>query len=322
MKIIFTIFWSCVLLVNANCQSLLSGLQSPVIFKGNDTTAYRDPAIIYGNKVFYLFFTLVEIEKDGKVFSYTATSHSRDLKKWSLPRKITPRNQNLNYSSPGNIIKFGDEWVLCLQTYPRPNHFISQPTRYGNKDARIYTMRSTDLINWGKPEIIMVKGREIPVEKMGRMIDPYLLEDKDEQGKYWCFYKQDGVSMSWSYDLVNWTFQGRAEAGENVCVLTENNEYIMFHSPKNGIGILKSNDLKNWLPWGELITLGQKEWDWARGRITAGTVINLNEIKGIEKYIMFFHGSGPLSEQEGDFDKNASIGIAWSNDLIYWEYPK
>lgn len=96
----------------------------------------------------------------------------------------------------------------------------------------------------------------------------------------------------------------------------------MFHSPKNGIGILKSNDLKNWYPWGELITLGQKEWDWARGRITAGAVINLNETKGIEKYIMFFHGSEPLSEQEGDFDKNASIGIAWSNDLIYWEYPE
>jgi len=183
-------------------------------------------------------------------------------------------------------------------------------------------MRSKDLINWGEPELMMVKGRKVPVEKMGRMIDPYLLEDKDEQGKFWCFYKQNGVSMSWSYDLVHWTFQGRAEAGENVCVLTGNNEYIMFHSPKNGIGILKSNNLKNWLPWGELITLGQKEWDWSRGRFTAGAVINLNATKGIEKYIMFFHGSGPLSETEGDFDKNASIGIAWSNDLIDWEYPK
>jgi len=40
------------------------------------------------------------------------------------------------------------------------------------------------------------------------------------------------------------------------------------------------------------------------------------------KYIMLFHGSGPLTENDGDFDKNASIGIAWSNDLINWEWPK
>jgi hypothetical protein len=183
-------------------------------------------------------------------------------------------------------------------------------------------MRSKDLANWGKPEIMMVKGKEIQVEKMGRMIDPYLLEDKNEKGKFWCFYKQEGVSMSWSYDLENWTFHGRAKAGENVCVLIEKDEYIMFHSPGNGIGILKSHDLKSWLPWGELITLGQKEWNWAKGRISAGAVINLTSTKGIKKYIMFFHGSGPRTEQEGDFDKNASIGIAWSNDLIYWEYPK
>jgi hypothetical protein len=36
---------------------------------------------------------------------------------------------------------------------------------------------------------------------------------------------------------------------------------------------------------------------------------------------MFFHGSGPLTEAQGDFDKNASIGIAWSNDLIHWNWP-
>ncbi len=88
------------------------------------------------------------------------------------------------------------------------------------------------------------------------MIDPYLLEDKDEKGRYRCFYKQRGVSMSWSYDLQNWTFHGNTDAGENVCVLVENDEYILFHSPGNGIGILKSKDLENWEPWGELITLG------------------------------------------------------------------
>ena len=59
-----------------------------------------------------------------------------------------------------------------------------------------------------------------------------------------------------------------------------------------------------------------------KGRITAGAVVDLREIKGIERYVMFFHGSGPNKESEGDFDKNSSLGIAWSEDLINWDWPK
>jgi hypothetical protein len=29
---------------------------------------------------------------------------------------------------------------------------------------------------------------------MGRMIDAYLLADKDEPGKWWCLYKQNGLT--------------------------------------------------------------------------------------------------------------------------------
>jgi len=302
-------------------QSKLLKLKSPVLFSGDSVTAYRDPAILYHNKTFYLFFTLIESEKDGKVFCYTASSHSKNLVKWSAPVKITPRDQKLNFGSPGNVIRFRNEWILCLQTYPRPDHYNYQPVRYGDATARIFIMRSRDLVNWSEPELLKVKGNDVPVEKMGRMIDAYLVEDKDEKGKYWCFYKQRGVSMSYSNDLVNWTFFGFTEAGENTTVLTENDEYILFHSPSNGIGIKRSRDLVNWTDWGSLITLGQAEWPWARGRITAGTVVNLKNVKGIGNYIMFFHGSGPLRETEGDFDKNASIGIAWSSDLISWKWP-
>jgi hypothetical protein len=301
-------------------QTMLKKLKSPVIFSGDSVTAYRDPAILYHNKTFYLFFSLVEVEQDGKVFSYTATSKSRDLRRWSKPVKITPRDQSLDFCSPGNVLRFGDEWVLCLQTYPRPGLYINQ-VKYGDATARIYTMKSKDLISWSSQEIIKVKGNDIAVQDMGRMIDPYLVEDKDEKGKYWCFYKQRGVSMSYSHDLVNWTFFGSTESGENTCVLTENDEYILFHSPSNGIGIKKSGDLKTWKTWGELITLGQDQWTWAKGRITAGAVINLKNVRGIEHYLMFFHGSGPLKENEGDFDKNASIGIAWSSDLVNWSWP-
>ncbi len=86
-------------------QNILQSLQSPIIFKGNDSIAYRDPAILYHNKMFYLFFTMVKSEADGKVYSYTTMSTSKDLRKWSDKKIITPRNQNLDYSSPGNVAR-------------------------------------------------------------------------------------------------------------------------------------------------------------------------------------------------------------------------
>ena len=310
-----------ILSVSVNAQQIeLDKLKSPVIFRGNETTAYRDPAVIYENGMFHLFFTVVEIEPDGMIFMFTAYSSSIDLINWTSPQKLTEKNQNLNFSSPGNIIRFKDEWILCLQTYPRPGYTAVQMPKYGNASARLYIMRSKNLDDWGEPELLKVKGDDVPTEEMGRMIDPFLLEDKDEPGKLWCFFKQNGVSMSYSYDLKNWTFFGHTESGENVCVLVENNEYILFHSPQNGIGIKKSSDMKNWVDWGKTITLGQQDWDWAKGRITAGAVIKL-ENNPMAKYLMFFHGSGPLTEAKGDFDKNASIGIAWSNDMINWNWP-
>ncbi len=301
-------------------SNLLNRLISPIIFKGNDSTAYRDPAVLYQNNKFYLFFTLVKTE-GGKIYSYTAMSQSKDVRHWSPVKVITPKDQSLDYCSPGNIVRFKDEWVMCLQTYPRPDYTANQPPRYGNGDCRLFLMRSKDLENWGLPEILKVKGPDVKIGDMGRMIDPYLLEDKDEKGKWWCFYKQNGVSMSYSYDLCNWTYFGHTESGENVTVLKENNEYILIHSPSNGIAIKRSPDLKIWKDWGGLITLGQTEWEWAKGRITAGTIINLKDIKKLGKYVMFFHGSGPKTEQQGDFDRNASIGIAWSDDLVIWDWP-
>jgi hypothetical protein len=316
--VILILLLDCIL---ASGQTKLKKLQSPVLFRGDSVTAYRAPAVLYQNKTFYLFFALSEVESDGKVFTYVAESESTDLRRWSEPVKITPRDQNLDYSSPGNVIRFKDEWILCLQTYPRPGLYISQGMRTADASSRIFIMRSRDLNKWSEPEMLRVKGPDVPVEKMGRMIDPYIIEDKDEKGKYWCFYKQNGVSMSYSYNLIDWTFFGYTESGENVSVLIENNEYILFHSPSNGIGIKKSSDLIIWKSWGKLITLGQSEWEWAKGRIGGAVVTDLRNVKGYENFLMFFYALGPLTESQGNFDKNVSIGIAWSKDLENWNWP-
>ena len=292
-------------------------VKSPILFKGDYKFAYRDPAVIYHDGEFHLFFTLVERAADTGMYLFTAHSKSEDLIHWTYPKKLTPRDRNLNYSSPGNIIRYNNQWLMCLQTYPTPNR-----ETWGNSSSRIWIMRSDDLEHWSDPEMLMVKGDDIPVSKMGRMIDPYLLEDANEPGKWWCYYKQNGVSMSYSYDLMNWTFSGTANSGENVTVLYKEGMYILFHSPENGIGIKKSTSP---IKWGEdeaLITFGQKNWPWAQRRLTAATVIDLTENPKFGKYIMFFHGSS----EEGASPKynahnNASLGIAWSSDLENWEWP-
>ena len=300
----------------------LNDLKSPVILKGDDSTAYRDPAILYHNKTFHLFFTIVMTEKDNHIYSYTGQSLSTDLKSWSDPEIITPKGQLLNYSSPGNIIRYEDEWILCLQTYPRPDYKRGDDLKWANQSARIFIMRSKDLMNWNEPELLKVKGAEVPVSEMGRMIDPYLLEDKDEPGKWWCFYKQNGVSYSYTHDFVKWSYVGHAKSGENVTVLVEEDEYILMHSPSNGIGIKRSTDFTRWKDDEGLITLGQKDWPWAENRLTAGTVIDLRAEPGINKYIMFFHAGGPGKiKTQDNVDANCSIGIAWSGNLKDWEWP-
>lgn len=289
-------------------------LASLILFRGDASTAYRDPAVVFHDGEFHLYFTLVMTESDGQPYLYTAWSKSSDLAHWTEPKTFTPRDRSLNFSSPGNVIRFSNEWVLCLQTYPRPNG-----EKYGNSTSRLWIRRSPDLENWSEPELLRVKGPDVPTEKMGRMIDPYLLEDKDEPGKWWCFYKQNGASMSWSRDLKTWTYFGRVEAGENVCVLVEAGEYVMFHSPANGIGVKRSRDLKDWRSAGTA-TLGQSSWPWAKGRLTAGFVLDLRAEPRVGKLVMFFHGSGPEDERTM-FDRFASIGLAWSEDWKNWHWP-
>ena len=295
-----------------------NAVRSVVIIKGDANTAYRDPAALYYDGWFYLYFEVIKREPDKKVYIYTAWSKSRDLISWSNPHIFTPRDQNLNFGSPGDVTRFGNAWVLCLQTYPRPNG-----ERYGNQNARLWIMRSQDLENWGPPELLKVLGPGVSQEDMGRMIDPYLLQDKDDPGKWWCLYKQKGkVTLSWSRDLMTWRSTGiEVAGGENPCVIPDGNEYILYYAPADGIGVKRSPDLEQWRDQG-VLKLGQKDWPWAQGRLTAGFVLDLRKEQRIGKALMFFHGSQfPENDPRGGFDNYASIGLAWSSDLKTWDWP-
>lgn len=274
------------------------------IFKQNEKYSYRDPAAYYENGKVYLFFSLVENDGNNQYF-YVAISISEDFVHWTKPKILTEKNTAKNYSSPGNVIKYNGEYYLCIQTYPRPNG-----EKYGNENSRIYTIKSRDLINWCEPELLKVKS-DIAVSDMGRMIDPYILNDG---GIFRCFFKQNGVSFSESNDLKHWDFKSCTDCGENVCVIKKNGEYLIFNSPENGIALLKTKDFKTFNHYG-ITYLNQTEWLWAKDRITAGFVLDMSQENFKYKYIMFFHG-----DNEDNYLFGASIGIAFSNDLVNWEY--
>ena len=71
---------------------------------------------------------------------------------------------------------------------------------------------------------------------------------------------------------------------------------LRFHSPSNAIGIKRSSNLVNWQNRGQRVTLRQKDWSWAHGQITTGTLGDLRQLVGAEKYLIFYHGSGPEAE--------------------------
>lgn len=284
----------------------LGPTQDPRIFRGDAKTAYRDPAAVWHDGTCHLYFTLVETDPDKTVHSFVAQSESKDLISWTPPVKITPKSV-LDYSSPGNVVRDGDEWVICYQSYPRPGNRDDGVVRYGDATARLFTARSKDLRNWSAPELLRVKGPAVTEKDMGRMIDPFLV--RDDKGIWWCFYKQNGASISRSSDLKTWEYVGHTEAGENVCVIKDGPRWLMMHSPSTGMGIKSSTDLIHWKAEPELITLDQEKWDWARGRLTAGFLLDAHNVPGRKDWLLFFHGSGPKDELSGDFDRNASLAV-------------
>ena len=211
-----------------------------------------------------------------------------------------------------------------MQTYPIANFHRGDPIRYGDDRSRLYLMRSRDLRHWSAPELISVKGPNVAGKDMGKMIDSFLLQDKDNPGKWWCFYKQNGkITTSTSRDLKTWTPTGLTAAeGENPEVIVQNNEYVLFYAPANGIGVKRSSDLITWREYEPLITLGQKDWPWAETRLTAGYVADLRAVRGVGKYVLVCHSMGPGKKKtDANVQANCNIVIAWSDDLKTWHWP-
>ena len=271
-------------------------MKAQVILPQTPTRGFRDPCVVFHDGVCHVYYTLVCQEPGGQALAL-AESVSADLVHFTEPRILLAPDPAYNYSSPGNVFMHDGQFHICFQTYPRPNGEI-----YGNHDSRLFIMHSTDLVSWSEPELLRVKG-ETPVAEMGRMIDPYILQDAD--GAFLCFYKQNGVSVSRSADLIHWEYIGHTACGENVCVLRRGEWYAILNSPENGVNLLLTKDLREFTDCGTSC-LGCAGELWAKDRVTAGFAL---EHDG--ELMLFFHG-----DNEDDYLFGASIALIRRFDLL------
>ncbi len=94
-------------------------LFSSVLLKGNAVITYRGPMVFVSDGMIYLYYTLTGIAKDGQVGISAAMCKSPDFKKWPEVKKLTVTDQLLDYSGPGNIIRYGNQWGMYLKTWFR-----------------------------------------------------------------------------------------------------------------------------------------------------------------------------------------------------------
>ena len=290
-----------------------SAISNPILDMEPDVSL-RDPALVYHEGVMHCFLTAAEKRAGGYILFLDVTT-SRDLAEWTQPVRLT--TSELSFSSPGNAIRVGDKWVLCVQSYP-----IGPGEVYGSAASRLWLMESDDLAQWTEPRLIAPDGCAAGWADSPRQIDPYLVE---HDGKFWCFYKAEGcMGLLVSDDLHAWREASPAApvlsrddtpdgaTVENACVIREGGEFVMFFAPcrqGRGIGVARSDDL---LTWRDIRYLDFPALPWALGGPTAAMVLDLRDQCG--RWLMAFHGERPGPHR-------AALGFAWSEDLEHWTCP-
>ena len=278
--------------------------------------ALRDPAVVLQEGIFFCFHSAVEYDQDTYRL-YVDVTTSPDLVHWSTPRRLT--QPGLNFSSPGNVFRWGAGWRMCLQSYP-----MGPGERYGSEASRLWWMDSPDLHTWDEPVLIQPQGAQVTWSNSARQIDPYMIQ---HDGRWGCFYKNQGcLGLLVSEDFVTWreaspqrpVLSGQdtpdGATVENPCVIwdEERGQFVLFFAPcrtGRGIGRAVSDDL---LHWREVRYLPFPALPWAAGGPTAAFVLDARATTGA--WLMFFHG-----DREGPH--SAALGMAWSDDLEHWTCP-
>ncbi len=209
----------------------------------------RDPAALVHNGKVHLWFTYYDPKKRTWHIGQSATE---DFLSFEKIRIVSPNG----YASPGNVIRVGEEWILCYQQYRTFPHYLC-------------IARSKDLKNWSEPEKIFNTGPDNQWNIDKRTIDPLIVRWKDT---FYCYYtgstrwgRKSGhnlIGVAVSKDLKQWKDASpdkpvigadrpyeQPDGNENNWVLRHEGRWFMLYSASlrhQKIAYALSDDLIHW----------------------------------------------------------------------------
>ena len=268
----------------------------------------RDPAVYVHDGTAFLFFTHYDF-REGKW--HIGLTETQDFRAFSPIRFVSPEG----YASPGNVLRVGDEFVLCYQQYREFPHTLC-------------LARSRNLRDWSAPEVVFNTGPDNIWNADGRVIDPYLVE---WQGQFYCYYvgstrwgKPAGhnyIGVAGSTNLHDWTDLSPEEptigvdfpweepdGNENNCVLRYDGRWVMLYSAslqRQTIAWATSDDLLHWEKQG---LCDVPVFPGTASRFGAPFVIE--GLAGTDTFHMIYQGE--------DAQKRVGFFMLESTDLATW----
>lgn len=283
----------------------------------------RDPAAIYNEGVFYLYFTVQfnqsywSAPEGFQVFVTTTT----DFKDFSLPQPITPKG----YVSPGSVVKCNGKWYISLTRYPWP--------------GAVAVAESDDLLHWSEPRVVVPTCHGSYWSGSGELygeipphgpIDGFLVQ---WQGKYYMLYTdaQKGTTtqhlgIAVSDDMQKFTdltpdeplldsdFYNYNKGIENVSMVVDGDKLVLFCSvgmAGQRIAMLTSKDIMSWGKLDNTAEVSGLQQQWSKYAACAQFVADWRDITGYW-HMIFMGGQEAVCER-------FAFGMARSKDLENWE---
>ena len=275
----------------------------------------RDPAAIYHNGLFHLYFTVqFEQQRWGMPEGYQIFMMTTpDFRTFSYPKPVTPRG----YVSPGNIVYHNGKWLMSITRYPWP--------------TAVSMVESEDLLNWSEPRIVIptFHGPYWGNDAHGP-IDGYIFKWKE---RLWMLYSDyakgsraqhlglacssDGVdfeNITTDAPLLDSDFYNSNRGIENASIVADGDRLFLFCSvgmPEQHIAVLESDDIMKWPVLDSSAEIGGLQQEWSKYVACAQFVADWR--KELGHWAMLYMGT-----RFKDPYARMMFGMAISDDLKNW----
>lgn len=284
----------------------LAKIKAPLIWKSTEEVGYSHPIAHFCNGKYYFFFTVVH-KNNGDSYKTIAISTSTDLRRYTTPgmlqfgkeSQLEEPQRKVELFNPSGLVEFQGNYYLCCE---------SNKNLDGNCD--IYLIKSKDLEEFEEPVPI-----DLPGNARGSFQKPYLIKDREQPGRVWCIYQDNGLVSAWTEDMKSWHFASRSTmTADEICVLAREDSYLLYTTREEGVFVWQTKSLETpiWKALGEQkpLSLYRNCHEWACGKLGCSCVVK-DPITGY--FLMLYWGA-----REASLPEDGTLALAFSADLLHW----